>query len=275
MKQKRLGAGHYRPAVAAIGAAIAVMLTGTSPIQAQAIQDRPPASALKPQLSKDLRSTLAQTAAVVEGTVTDIQYLYTEKEGPWTRVTLSKVQAHYGDAPQVVEIRHFGGPLPSGHTLVAAELPFFVKGKQYIVFLRNTAWNLSPVVGDLALRTESVGGSEVLVDADGQIVTGIGAEGVAVGPVIFGSPDLNGAAPKLLVQELPKLSSAPLDRLGFVKALGTLMADQGLRVAGNFYVLPAGEFKWRAQQTLPQPGTVPAAPDDITAPVVDTSKPKL
>src|SRR5262245_37586181 len=167
---------------------------------------QPPPTARKPRPIVDLQSIVDQTAAGVEGVVTDIRYDYSDEEGPWTRVILSGVQSQFDSAPTVLEIRHFGGPLPDGSLLVAAELPGFVPGKPYIVFLRNTAWNLSPVVGDLALRVETVGGTEVLVSSDGLAVMQIDRDGVVLGPALFGSPDLDGTPPKALRESLPVLA---------------------------------------------------------------------
>src|SRR5262245_23615736 len=143
MKQRKPSHWLSLAVVLGIGAAALGSLRGLEAVQAQAIHNRPPPTAPKPLPVGDLRSAIDQTAAIVEGLVTDIQYDYSEEEGPWTRVMLSDVHAYFGSAPPQVEIRHFGGPLPNGRMLVAAELPVFVQGKRYIVFLRNTAWNVS------------------------------------------------------------------------------------------------------------------------------------
>jgi hypothetical protein len=278
MKRSKLRNWIYLAAVSGIGVAIIGYLAIPEAVQAQTIHNQPPPMARKPLPVKDLQSAVDQTAAVVEGSVTDIQYDYSEEEGPWTRVTLSDVQAHFGTAPPVMEIRHFGGPLPDGRMMVAAELPVFVKGKRYVVFLRNTAWNVSPVVGDLALRVETVDGSEVLVNSDGQAVTEVGPAGVEMGPTLFGSIELDGTPPKALEKSLRALDRKPLDRRGFMEALDATLAARSLSVAGTFYEHPAGEFKWRAQRTVPSARH--EAPADISVestsslnPEVDTSEP--
>ena len=149
----------------------------------------------------DLQSVAKQTAAVVEAWVSEISYDYSEERGPWTTVKLSNVHAHFGEAPASFEIRHFGGPLPDGRTIVIAELPVFVRGKEYVLFLRSGGWNVSPVVGDYALRVEKIDNKEVLVNSDGQAVTEVTSRGVDVGPTLFDGFELNGAAPKALVDE--------------------------------------------------------------------------
>lgn len=278
MKQRKFRNWIYLAAVLGIGAATIGYLTGPDAVQSQTISERPP-TARKPLPVKDLHSAVDQTAAVVECLVADIQYEYSEEEGPWTRVTLSDCQAHFGSASPLVEIRHFGGPLPNGRMLVAAELPAFVKGKRYIVFLRNTAWNVSPVVGDLALRVETVDGTEVLVDSAGQVVTEVGPRGIELGPALFGGLELDGTPPKALGNGLSALvDRKPLDRQSFVEALRANLEVHGLTVAGTFYDRPAGEFKWRAQRAAQSAGQKASA--DTTAnrtgspgPEVDTSEP--
>jgi hypothetical protein len=278
MKQSKLRNWIYLAAVLATGAAFTGYMTGTEAVQAQVGPNRPPPTARKPLPVTDLQSAVDQTAAVVEGLVTDIQYDYSEEEGPWTRVILSDVHAHFGSAPPEVEIRHFGGPLPNGRMMVAAELPVFVQGKRYVVFLRNTGWNVSPVVGDLALRLETVDDTEVLVNSDGQAVTEVGPEGVAVGLALFGSPELDGTPPKALGMSLAAFDRKPLDRRSFVEALNATMATHGLSIAGDFYDHPAGEFKWRAQRTAPStrskaPISTPANRANSPGPEVDMSEP--
>jgi len=175
--------------------------------------------------------------------------VYSDSDGPWTRVVLSDVKTHLGSAPAVVELRQFGGRLPNGKQVVAAELPVFVQGKRYIVFLRNTSWNLSPVVGDLALRVEKVGETEVLVNTDGMAVTGVGAMGPQFGEALFEGPKFDGTPSAALGKRLTSLARAPLDRAGFVQAMRSQVASKDMRLTGSFNARPGGEFKWRAIPT--------------------------
>src|SRR4051812_27316685 len=98
-------------------AAAGIGVATPSALQAQTIHHQPPPAVRQPLPVTDLKSAVDQTAAIVEGVVTDIQYAYSEEEGPWTRVILSDVQAHFGTVPERVEIWHFGGPLPNGNML--------------------------------------------------------------------------------------------------------------------------------------------------------------
>ena len=243
-KRSKLGSGLCLAAIVGTVAVTLDYLSGAAAVQAQAVRSGNQAMAVS-----DLESAISQTAAVVEGWVTDIKYDYSDEEGPWTRVTISDVHAHFGTAPASLELRQFGGPLPDGRMIVAAELPVFVVGKQYIVFLRNTAWNVSPVVGDLAYRVETVDRSEVLVNSDGLAVTSVDRQGVGIGPALFEGPDRAGTSSKALVSSLQGLESRPLDRQRFVAALGETLGARRLSVAGTFGDRPAGQFKWRGQQT--------------------------
>jgi hypothetical protein len=309
MKQNKLRKWIYLTAISGVGIATIGCLTGPEVTQAQTIHNGPPPTAPKPLPVKDLQSAVSQTAVVAEGRVSKIEYEYTEEEGPWTVVTLSDVQTHLGAAPSVLEIRHFGGLLPDGRMVVAAELPVFVKGKRYIVFLRNTAWNVSPIVDELALRVETVDNREVLVNSDGQPVTEVSPAGIEVGPRLFERPAWDGTPPKALSEMpgtmQPQMDVIPpravgvgpdattakllregssvlarklLDRQNFVAELEATLASKGLSVAGTFYDLPAGEFRWRDQRTNRSDGQKPPADTPANAvggadPEVDTSEP--
>ena len=58
-----------------------------------------------------------------------------------------------------------------------SELPQLALDSQYVVFLRNTDWTFSPIVGNLVFRVETIAGREVLVNPDGRAVTGWGEDG--------------------------------------------------------------------------------------------------
>jgi hypothetical protein len=229
------------------------------PVAALAQVSRPvPAGATQPRQVTDLANTIEQTAAVIEGVVSEIRYEFSDADGPWTRVVLSDVKAHFGTTPAKVELLLFGGRLPSGRLMVAAELPVFVKGFRYVVFLRNTAWNLSPVVGNLAFRVDSVDGTEVLVSSDGQAVTGVDVSGAEFGAALFEPTPYEGRAAAAKTGGLRTLARKPMDRRHFVEALGSLLDAHELKTAGPFLDHPAGGFKWRGQVVVPH-GQKPAA----------------
>mgnify|MGYP003694573133 CR=1 FL=1 len=112
------------------------------------------------------------------------------------------------------------GPPPNGGLMVAAELPRLRPRQEYIVFLRNTEWNVSAVVGDLAFRVDTVDDTEVLVDSDGAPVLQIGAFGFDLGAPVFEGPTRDGSAPKPVEGGLKALGGRrPLDLPNFAKSL--------------------------------------------------------
>jgi hypothetical protein len=265
MKQPTITQGVYFAVALALAAVTLDYMTNTAGVQAQVGREPiPPASTgLAP--ADDLQSAAKQTAAVVDGIVTEIQYDYSEQDGPWTTVILSKARAIAGAAPETIAIRQFGGPLPNGGLMVAAELPVFVRDKEYIVFLRNTEWNVSAVVGDLAFRLDTVDDTEVLVDSDGAPVLQVGAFGFELGAPLFEGPQRDGSAPKPVEGGLKALGGRrPLDFPSFAKSLQSNLDAQGLRIAGAFYEKPAGGFHWRGQQAAASPDAIVDKGGDLT-----------
>lgn len=229
-----------------------------------------PAGTPKARAVVDLASALAQTAAVVEGTVRELRAEYNDAEGPWTRIVLGDVQVHLGALPKAevgaagspaqpaksLELWQFGGSLPDGRLVVAAELPVLTKGKRYLLFLRNTEWNVSPIVGPWALRVEPLGRGEALVTGDGQAVLGVGEAGLALGAALFEPAPLDGSPAKPLAAATVATAAAArtaalADRAALLRALEAAMAARQLQASGTFLARPAGRFHWRGQAVAP------------------------
>lgn len=122
---------------------------------------------------------LPQLYAIVRGKVTDISYDYLDCQGPRTVVKLSRIETLIGEkVDSEIELRTFGGPLPNGNYVSASELPRYAIDASYVVFLRNTDWRFSPVMGDLAFREEVIADRPVLIDSDGVAVSGVSGIGV-------------------------------------------------------------------------------------------------
>jgi hypothetical protein len=275
MKQSRIRQGVYLTAALTL-AAVSFDHFSNKSVQAQDVRIPLALEPGKLAPADDLRSAVNQTAAIVEGLVADIQYDYSEEEGPWTRVLLSKVRSISGEAPETVELRHFGGPLPKGALMVAAELPVFVLGKEYIVFLRNTAWNVSPVVGDFAFRVDKVDDAEVVVNSDGQPVVQVGVGGIEFGPTLFEPFDTDGTAPKAITGSFRTIDYTPLDRARFTTSLVSTLDAQALSVAGTFIEKPTGQFNWRRQPASASPfATAPVDVPDSREPEPDTPELKF
>lgn len=111
------------------------------------------ASALTPEQSP--RDVLDETAAVVEGRVTSVDYTFDVREGPRSVATLEDLTVHFGtlDADSV-ELRTLGGPLPDGKVLHVSEMSRLTIGTRFIVLLQAGDWFLAPIVGLNAFRLE-------------------------------------------------------------------------------------------------------------------------
>ncbi|MBE4748698.1 hypothetical protein G4177_11045 [Corallococcus sp. ZKHCc1 1396] len=211
-----------------------------------------------PHAVDSLLSLLDQTAAVVEGDVVDVRSEYSPRTGPWTVVTLGNVRSHLGSAPGELRLRQAGGLLPDGRQRVVSHVPRFVRGARYVVFLRNTGWSLSPVLDGQAFRVESVGGREVLVGAEGGLVSGLGSAGVRQTAPVFDAVDLMGTRPALRAgMDVAGLPEA-LEREAFVSLLQNHLRARGLRVTGTFREEPVATASALSVPVTPASGQVPA-----------------
>jgi hypothetical protein len=121
---------------------------------------------------------LAQTATIFRGTLNDVKFTYDDCAGPRINYVFSDAIALAGTEVQSrVTLKVLGGPTPRGTWLGVSELPQLALDSQYVVFLRNTDWTFSPIVGNLVFRRETIAGREVLVEPGGHAVTGWGAGG--------------------------------------------------------------------------------------------------
>ena len=119
------------------------------------------------------RQMLAQTSTIFRGSLKDVQFTYDGCSGPRTNYVFSNSSPLFGEKVEAqVNVRVLGGPTPRGTWLTVSELPQLALNSQYVVFLRNTDWTLSPIVGNLVFRVEAIDGREVLVNPDGRAVTG-------------------------------------------------------------------------------------------------------
>lgn len=126
----------------------------------------------------DSRQMLTQTGAVFRGALKDVRFSYDACAGPRTDYGFSDVSPLAGEKLEAqVTVKVLGGPTPRGTWLSVSELPKLALDSEYVVFLRNTDWTYSPIVGDLVFRVETVAGREVLVNPEGRAVTGWGEDG--------------------------------------------------------------------------------------------------
>jgi hypothetical protein len=121
---------------------------------------------------------LGQTATIFRGVLKDVKFTYENCAGPRTNYVFSDSSSIAGEkVASEVNLRVLGGPTPRGTWVGVSELPKLALDSQYVVFLRNTDWTFSPIVGNLVFRVETIGGREVLVHPSGRAVTGWGEDG--------------------------------------------------------------------------------------------------
>jgi hypothetical protein len=133
----------------------------------------------EPRALTSVRAAVSQLHSIVEADVISISFDYFDCEGPRTIVRLENVRSLLGGRTEpTLSLRNFGGYLPNGHYVYASELPRYVLGAHYILFLRNTDWKFSPVIGDLAFRVETIAGRQVLLDTDGVAVSDVSESGI-------------------------------------------------------------------------------------------------
>ncbi len=186
---------------------------------------------------RGFRDLVEQTAALVEGVITRVENEYSEDTGPWTVYVLNEVVSHLGTVGRGVCIRQAGGTYPDGRRSFPSSFTPMAVGGRYVVFLRNTKWHLSPVLGGLAFRVEQLlDGTEVLVDSEGGILEDVTANGVTLSDQAFPRTDLQGGIDGMVnVRAVPRL---PMSRKRLVAQVLQTMAKDGLRVRGMFKDTP-------------------------------------
>jgi hypothetical protein len=121
---------------------------------------------------------LRQTATIFRGVLKDVQFTYDDCAGPRTNYVFADSTTLLGAKVQSeVTLRILGGPTPYGTWIRVSELPQLALDSEYLVFLRNTDWTFSPIVGNLVFRREVTAGRELLIDPTGHAVTGWGDDG--------------------------------------------------------------------------------------------------
>lgn len=229
---------------AALAAVMAMAAVFLELVPASAETPPPPPS---PVAVTNTLSALAQTAAIVEGTVTQVRSEYAADTGPWTNVTLSDLVVHRGEVrsgaqPSTLVLTQRGGERPDGRVLKVSHVPQFVAGARYVVFLRNTSWNLSPVLNEVALRVETAeDGRTLLVGPDQGAVIDLNPTGLRFSAPLYSKSELTLAAPQRLAREpAPAGVFGTQDLLRQVDALSNVL---GVGVSGHFYAQPASKAK--------------------------------
>jgi hypothetical protein len=231
----------------ALGAALMVgVLLGTLPV----------AHAELPRVVENLRSLLEQTACLVEGDVAAIDHSFDPRSGPRGSVHLTHMRTLLGACTfSELKLRLFGGPVPDGRVVVASEMPRFVKGARYVMFLRNTEWFYTPVHFPDLLRVENVGGRDLLVDDTGRVLRGIALEGL-----VYHEQPLFEPVRELLDPKRPELLPGAdladlevrLDPSLLARRLQQFAAVEEFSVQGTFRENPRSDRVWNRVPTSPE-----------------------
>ena len=144
---------------------------------------------IAPRAFESMHDILEQTAAVVEGEVSDIAFAFDDCAGPRTQVKVVNARSVLGTPVESeIVLSLFGGPAPDGRWFRASEMPRFALGSRYLFFMRNTDWTFAPVIGEMAYRVETIAGRAVLVNGLGQAVTGLSESGIETNTIALTEP---------------------------------------------------------------------------------------
>ncbi|HEV7505910.1 MAG TPA: hypothetical protein VGS07_13465 [Thermoanaerobaculia bacterium] len=191
---------------------------------------------------------LANTAAIVEGTVKENSYTFDEKAGPRTVATLVDVQADFGRfADTIVPLATLGGPISEKQGLFIPELPLPTDDTRYLVFLTNVDWFFSPVVESYVFRLEpDANGNEKLIAPSGYAVVGVSADGLLFSsdPVVDTTQtDLDKpTARRPLLDGAPAVLASAMSKERFLAAVGNLLKTVPLQ--GAFNSSPSRDRIW-------------------------------
>lgn len=157
------------------------------------------------------RQMLAQTAAIITGRLKEVRFSFDNCSGPRTNYVFSDATTLLG-APvgSEVTLSIFGGPTPWGTWIRSSESPHLALDAQYVVFMRNTDWTYSPIVGSLIFRRETVGGREALINPAGRALIGWSEDGpVLSAAAVSESPGMKLAGYRASAPQANDNKSAP------------------------------------------------------------------
>ena len=140
---------------------------------------------IAPESFEKSTKIFAQTATVFSGVLKEVRFTYDPCAGPRTHYIFEEATTVIGTPVRgELTLKSFGGPTPNGRWMDWSEGQKFALHSRYIVFLRNTDWTYSPILGDLAYRIERVAGREVLLSSTGRAVVGWGETGPILSAVV-------------------------------------------------------------------------------------------
>ncbi len=220
------------------------------------------------------KGMLEQTAVLLEGTVTSIAYSYDSTLGPRTNVTFGSLVVHAGtySGPTLV-VSQLGGPLPDSTYFWVDDYPVYISGGRYLLFLRNTTWFVSPVIGEHAYRIDSVGTKQVVVTTDGLAANGINAEGIQFceTPAFDDAVEMSAphAQPAVDSAATPTALATAWSSAQFVANVLSYASAQGIAISGSVTLTPAAGRTWNIMPSVDESGGGATCPTGQTCPTGD------
>lgn len=200
-----------------------------------------------------LCAVLAQTAAVVEGTVESLHYVFEETpgEGPREIVMLSDIVVHLGNDnvnADSIKLRSFRGFMPNGDFIEASHTPFMSVGERYIFFLRGTTWKFSPIAYGYVFRKEMAQGQDILINQDGFAVANI-FKGAVLEPMF--TPERGTGVPDLVDDNPPSFNLAQTPE-EYISELSTFTPECSQEIL-NLPFNPFPNKPWDEMKGSPKP----------------------
>jgi hypothetical protein len=197
---------------------------------------------------------LANTAAIVEGTVKENSYTFDEKAGPRTVVPLVDITTDFGRFEErTLELATLGGPINEKQELYVPELPQLTDDTRYLVFLTNVDWFFSPVVENYVFRLEKgPRGTDVLIAPSGHAVEGLTADGLEFSEEPVVDTQIDASRPNVkprLVENADQLLTNAMSKDAFLAAVRDLLRTIPLQ--GEFRGSPARDRVWNQISTAP------------------------
>jgi hypothetical protein len=195
---------------------------------------------------------LANTAAIVEGSVKGFAYTFDKAAGPRTVATLTDVRADFGNyRDSSLQVATLGGPINEKQGLFIPELPRLTEDTRYLVFLTNANWFFSPVVENYVFRIEpSPNGTEVLIAPTGHAVVRLSEAGIEFTPDPVVDTHLDFLTPNAKLPLLEGTSKELADAMpkdDFLAVVGRLLAGKPLQ--GEFLTVPDRSRVWNSMTT--------------------------
>ena len=190
---------------------------------------------------------LANTAAIVEGTVRENTYTFDSAAGPRTVASLADVITDFGVyGDRTLQLATLGGPVNEKQGLFIPELPRLTDDTRYLVFLTNVDWFFSPVVENYVFRIEpDPRGRDVLIAPSGLAVVGLSADGLEFTdePVVDTQVDFIRPHAKLrLLDGAAEQLATAMSKEAFLAAVRDLLRTVPLQ--GEFRSSPARDRVW-------------------------------